>query len=101
MRTPSPQQLRRLAEELSQVGLALDGSAPWHALALIEIDYALRPAVHERRVPSYGAIVSPAGDPDIWGDRTALRATTRPAGARDAPPPRRYADGQSSWLVLH
>ena len=40
MRTPSPQQLRRLAEELAEVGLDLDGSAAWHALALIEIDYA-------------------------------------------------------------
>jgi hypothetical protein len=101
MRTPSPRQLRRLAEELSEVGLDLDGSAPWHALALIEIDYALRPSVHERRVPSYGAIISPSVDPGMWEDRTELRVAIRPVGDTDVAAARRYADGQSSWLVLH
>ena len=46
---------------------------------LIEIDYALRPSVHERRVPSYGAIVSPAVEPYIWEDRTELKVAD-PAG---------------------
>lgn len=101
MRTPSPQQLRRLAEELAEVGLDLDGSQPWHAIALIEIDYALRPSVHERRVPSYGAIVSPTVDSSAWEARTELRVAIRPVGDTDVAAARRYADGQSSWLVLH
>ena len=101
VRTPTPQQLRRLAEELSEVGLDLDGSAPWHAQALIEIDYALRPSVHERRVPSYGAIVSPTVDATVWEERTELRVSIRPVGDTDVGAARRYADGQSSWLVLH
>ena len=64
--------MRGLGAGVDSIHYTLDGSAPWHALALIEIDYALRPAVHERRVPSYGAIVSPAVEPDIWEDRTEL-----------------------------
>src|ERR671910_3492001 len=100
MRSPSPQQLRRLQEELAEVGLDLDGSEPWHALALTEIDYALRPAVHERRVPSYGAIVSPTVDPRLWEERTELRIALRPVGDTDVAAARRYADGQSSWLVF-
>ena len=31
-------------------------------MVLIELDYALRPAVHERRVPSFGSIVEPTTD---------------------------------------
>jgi hypothetical protein len=100
VRSPSPQRLRRLREELAEVGLDLDGSEPWHALALTEIDYALRPAVHERRVPSYGAIVSPTVDPQLWEQRTELRIALRPVGDTDVGAARRYADGQSSWLVL-
>src|SRR5262245_50428093 len=100
MRSPSPHQLRRLAEELAEVGLDLDGSEPWHTLALTEIDYALRPSVHERRVPSYGAILSPSVDPSLWETRTDLKVGLRPVGDTDVPAARRYADGQSSWLVL-
>ena len=99
MRSPSPQQLRRLREELAEAGLDLDGSEPWHSLAITEIDYALRPSVHERRVPSYGAIVSPTVDPDLWEQRTDLRVALRPVGDTDVAAARRYADGQSSWLV--
>jgi DNA integrity scanning protein DisA with diadenylate cyclase activity len=99
MRSPSPQRLRRLREELAEAGLDLDGSEPWHALAITEIDYALRPSVHERRVPSYGAIVAPSVDPDLWEQRTELRLALRPVGDTDVAAARRYADGQSSWLV--
>ena len=101
MRSPSPQQLRRLREELAEVGLDLDGSRPWHSLAISEIDYALRPTVHERRVPSYGAILCPTADHGSWEERTELRVALRPVGDTDVAAARRYADGQSSWLVLH
>jgi hypothetical protein len=101
MRSPSPQRLRRLREELAEVGLDLDGSGPWHSLAIVEIDYALRPSVHERRVPSYGAILCPSVDHAAWEERTELRVALRPVGDTDVAAARRYADGQSSWLVLH
>jgi hypothetical protein len=99
MPPPSPQQLRRLREELSEVGLVLDGSEPWHSMAIEEIDYALRPAVHERRVPSFGAIVAPGVDASEWGPRTDLAIALRPFGDTDVPAARRYADGLSSWLI--
>jgi len=98
-RRPTPQQLQRLVEELAEVGLHLDGSEPWHEVAVAEIDYALRPAVHERRIPSFGAIVVPTADPTRWGPATGLAISRRPVGDRDAFRARRYADGVSSWLI--
>ena len=49
---PSPARVRRLAEELAESGFALDLDDPRGALLLEDIDYALRPKVHERRVSS-------------------------------------------------
>jgi hypothetical protein len=98
-RTPSPAQVRRLREELAESGLDLDGSEPWHEIAILEIDYALRPAVHERRVPSYGAVIAPTTDPESWERGTQLAATLRPVGETTVAAARRYADGQSSWLI--
>ncbi len=98
-RRPTPRQLERLVEELAEVGLHLDGSEPWHPVAVAELDYALRPTVHERRVPSFGALVDPAVDPTRWSSGTELVIDRRPVG--DAPPgvARRYADGIVSWLI--
>jgi hypothetical protein len=84
---------------LAEVGLVLDGSQPWHPLAITEIDYALRPAVHERRIPSYGAIIAPGSEPDAWEHGTALAISRRPVGDTVTVAARRYADGQSSWLI--
>lgn len=98
-RAPSPQQLRRLVEELGEVGLRLDGSEPWHDLAIAEVDYALRPAVHERRVPSFGAIVAPTTDAARWEPGTGLHIDRRPVADTTVAAARRYADGQSSWLI--
>jgi hypothetical protein len=98
-RVASPQQLRRLAEELEEAGLDLDGSREWHEIALAEIDYALRPAVFERRVPSYGSIVAPTSDVSSWGRATELEVSLRGVGEASTAAARRYADGQSSWLI--
>lgn len=95
----SAQRLRRLVEELAEAGLDLDGSARWHELAVEELDYALRPDVHERRVPSVGAVVAPTTDPATWGDGTALTIERRAVGERSTESARRYADGLSSWLI--
>ena len=53
--------LRRLAEELDESGLVVDSSVVGQIL-LEEIDRALRPPVHERRVVS-GGTFEPATDP--------------------------------------
>lgn len=96
--TPAPR-LRRLTEELAEEGLVLDVTTTRDAVLLGELDYALRPAVHERRVPSFGAIVEPLADPSTWDDATDLTVTHRQL---DGVPPRharKFADGLSSWLV--
>lgn len=101
---PTEGRLRRLVEELVEEGLDFlvderaPGAAPVAAL-LDELDYALRPPVHERRVPSYGAIVAPTSDPDAWTITTELVAERRPTAAYGDAQIRRFADGSSSWAI--
>jgi DNA integrity scanning protein DisA with diadenylate cyclase activity len=64
-----------------------------------EIDHALRPAVHERRVASGGTILEPAADPATWASGTQLEITRTPLGQQPLLAARRFADGMSSWLV--
>jgi hypothetical protein len=99
IRPSTPRQLQRLIDELADVGLDLGGGEPWHTLAVTELDYAMRPAVHERRVPSVGAIVEPTTAADEWEHATELDIERRPIGERSTDGARRYADGMSSWLV--
>ena len=89
--------LRRLAEELAESGLDLNRAD--RDLLIEEVDHALRPAVHERRVPSSGAIVEPTTDPGSWGAGTALDITRAPTRDQPLAAARRYADGLSSWLL--
>ncbi|NLD75041.1 MAG: hypothetical protein GX643_00070 [Acidimicrobiales bacterium] len=91
--------LARLTEELDEIGLPFDGSQPWHQIAVAEIDYALRPHVHERRVPRYGALVQPTTDPSTWERLTNLRIDRRPVGDMALSDARRYADGIVSWMI--
>jgi hypothetical protein len=94
-------QRQRLVEELAEIGLCLDGSKPWHALVVEELDYALRPAVHERRIPSFGAFIAPSVSSWAWEESTALAIERRPIGDRPTDSARRFADGVSSWLIRH
>lgn len=98
-RGPGPARRRRLVEEMAEVGLVLDGSAVDHDLIIDELDYALRPRVHERRVPSYGAIVAPTTDAAGWEGATGLAVDRRDVGARPTAGARYYADGLSSWVI--
>jgi DisA bacterial checkpoint controller nucleotide-binding len=91
--------LRRLAEELEESGLRLDQSVIVGQMLLEEIDLALRPPVHERRVVSGGAIVEPASDPSLWAPGTQLVITRGDLGHQPLPAARRFADGLSSWLL--
>ncbi len=89
---------RRLVEEVAEQGLELDGSEAWHDLAVEELDYALHPTVHERRVPSYGALLAPRTATWGWEEVTGLVIERREVrGDRGAARP--YADGISSWLL--
>jgi hypothetical protein len=100
MAEPGNGRLRRLAEELEESGLRLDGAtAAFHAMLIEEIDRALRPPVHERRVASVGTILEPRSDPATWAAGTQLDITHKPVGQERVAVIRHFADGLSSWLV--
>ncbi len=95
----SPGRLRRLREELGEevpvVPEAIaDESAVWEELA-----YALRPPVHEGRVPTYGAVVDATSHPEDWLEGTGLRVHYRMARSLSNAATRRFADGISSWVL--
>lgn len=95
----TPGRLRRLTDELVDEGLgAVERSSMPDAL-VDEIDYALRPPRHERRVPSYGSLVLPGAPPDRWRAGTGLAITLIPSSDRPDDEVRRYADGLTSWTV--
>jgi hypothetical protein len=98
-RQPSPGRLWRLAEELEEIGLPKGDSEPFRELLLEEIDYALRPAVHERRIVSSGTILEPKADPGSWAAGTQLDISRTPVVRQPLGASRRFADGLSSWLV--
>lgn len=91
--------LGRLLEELDDVGFVFPLPGSVLDAVLVELDYAMRPRVHERRVPSYGAIVAPLGDRSDWQTSTELTITARPFPRTGLTGARRFADGLSSWVV--
>ena len=90
--------LRRLADELEELGLPKDGEG-FRAMLLEEIDHAMRPDVHERRVASSGTILEPRADPGDWEPGTQLEITRTPVEHQPLGAARRFADGLSSWLL--
>lgn len=98
-RVVSASRLRRLAEELEEAQLDLSSWTSSPGTLLDELDYALRPPVHERRIPTYGSIVLPAVDPEGWGEPTGLDVLARRNTRWDDDDARRFADGLSSWVL--
>lgn len=96
---PNRGRIRRLVDELSEEGFEFDGSEPWHDLLLVELDYALRPRLHERRVPSVGAIIAPTTDAAEWEAGAQLTLTHSRIGEMPKQAARLFADGLSSWLI--
>ncbi len=94
-----PGRIRRLAEELEETGFRFPGEDAAVDLVLEELDYAMHPAVHERRVPTFGSLVSPSVEPEAWEGPTDLEVVRRNIGSFPLPQARRFADGLSSWLV--
>lgn len=97
-RTPAPR-LRRLGEELEESGLPPTDDERYRAVLLEEVDQALRPVVHERRVASSGTIVDPGADPGRWAAGTELRISRTPVKHEPLLASRRFVDGLSSWLL--
>ncbi len=87
-------------EELVEEGVGFLVDGPDDEL-VEELDYALRPPTHERRVPSYGVIVSPGVDPGEWAAGTHLEVSRRPTVDFGDAHIRRFADGFSSWALRH
>lgn len=94
-----PARLRRLAEELEELGLHPLPDDAVQRIVLEEIDRAMRPKSHERRVLSSGVIVAPRRPSGEWAARTELEILHMPIPRRARPVALRYADGLSSWLV--
>jgi len=95
---PGPR-LRRLGEELVESGLRQVGTEASWAMLVEEIDHALRPPVHERRIFSGGTVLDPTSDPGTWASGTQLDIIRQPLGRQPLPAARRFADGLSSWVL--
>lgn len=99
MPDPTARRLERLAEELEENGLRPEGTEEFRDMLLREIDYALRPRVHERRVASLGTVLDPKSDPATWSAGAGLGVTRAPIGRQPLSTARLFADGLSSWIV--
>lgn len=85
----------RLRDELNDEGVPLPIDGPHRGLLLDELLYALRPPVHEGRVPRYGAILLPTES------TTGLPgATFVPTDGRPIDLVRRHADGRGSFSLV-
>lgn len=94
-----PSRVRRLSEELFDEGFSFEWIERRQGALLEELEYALHPNVHERRIPSFGSVVEPANDPDLWEELTSLAIDRRTIGASLADGARYFADGLSSWTI--
>lgn len=87
----------RLAQELSDSGVSVPSIDT--SILLKEIDRARFPRRHERRFPSYGAIVS--DDPDTTSDALRSLGTTRHSAPKSAAQEvRAMADGVQSFSFI-
>jgi hypothetical protein len=98
-RRVTPARLRRLVEELDEEGVTLAGDAADVAAVAEELDYALHPPRHERRIPAYGAIALPSRPVSEWAAVTGLDIAVNATPHRTDDEVRRYADGLVSWAV--
>ncbi len=95
-----PGRLERLLGELRDEGVPAIEGAPAGVGALVELSYALRPHVHEGRVPTYGAFVAPSAT--VLGNPVFASGTDAnliPVGGLDLRFARRFADGMTTFAV--
>lgn len=91
--------LRRLATELEDEGVPVLQKVPDEQATLEELAYAIRPRVHERRVPTYGAVVVPGGTARTWAEATAIPVQLVPVADRDPELFRLLADGMTTFVL--
>jgi hypothetical protein len=91
--------LTRLAEELRDLTALPSDIIDVDGVLIEEIDHVLRPAVHERRILSTGAIVDPQSESAEWSAGAQLDIVRTPVAQERIPTTRRFADGLSSWLL--
>jgi hypothetical protein len=98
-RSPFEGRVRRLEEELDELDPTVLSAVADQRSLLEELVYAVRPQVHERRVPSYGAIVHPALKSARWFDKTRITVAHRRVEDLADAAVRRFADGITSFTV--
>ena len=98
MTTAGRGRIGRLAEELAEAGYPV-GSDERSMMLLDEVDYAQRPPVHERRVPSTGTVLDPTTPPPTWQRATGLTIGHLAVDDQPLSAARRFADGRSTWLL--
>ncbi len=91
--------IRRLREELDELDPSILAGMDEPLPMLEELSYAIRPRIHERRVPSYGAIVRPAYRSERWADGTRINVAHRSVEDLADSAVRRFADGVTSFVV--
>lgn len=91
--------LVRLAAELEEEGVPVLRDVAEPVSVLEELAYALRPPAHERRVPTYGAIVIPAGTANRWAEATGVDVRLMGAGDLEPGFARQFADGMSTFAL--
>lgn len=96
---PSRGRVRRLREELDELDPSLLETFEDPAAFLEELSYAIRPPMHERRIPSFGAIVEPATTSVNWEKKTSSRVAHRNVEDLDDGVVRRFADGITSFVI--
>lgn len=98
-----PGRLQRLADELSDERVPALAGAPDVVIGLVELAYALRPQLHEGRVPSYGVLLPTEAPTTDWAQAAAGALDTSvdliPAHDLDMKFARRFADGTTSFCV--
>ncbi len=94
-----PGRIRRLREELDELDPSVLASLDDPKPMLEELAYAIRPRIHERRVPSFGAIVRPAITSKKWSDGTRISVARRKVDDLADSAVRRFADGVTSFVV--
>jgi hypothetical protein len=89
----------RIEDELAEELPGLIDRVPRRQEVIDELAYAQWPPVHEGRIATYGAIVTPTQEPESWQEPTGLTIHHRMARGLSNDATRRYADGMTSWVV--
>ncbi|MEM9612298.1 MAG: DNA integrity scanning protein DisA nucleotide-binding domain protein [Actinomycetota bacterium] len=88
-----------MGEELDELDPRILTAADNPDALLEELAYAMRPPVHERRVPSYGVFVEPSIDIIDWTEAIGFGVSRRKVQDLPDRAVRLFANGIVSWVV--